>query len=756
MANKAQKQARKARQKQTKRRTERQRAQRRSGSPALRLRVRLSKEKPERWRDERTEDVALFDDQALAQLSPELAEQASLVRTALSLVCQSHGADALEPLSVISRRSPYADWRLFLRGFVDWLDGKQDAAAQAWSRLDPARRPHRIAASLLLAHRDDLAVLTPVQYAGSSNHEQPNWPQQIDAELIQGANLVRRVRIDRVAIRTAKQICDIPMELEDAQVTPTHIRWLKDFTNEFGAIEPDLVQALHEVTTSRAFCGRYVDIFQQCVKSFRGPIFDPQNLYIQAVFCYESEQQETGDKWIDKLIGEVLPQQSGLSPQIQKALGSSIYVRFGEVDAAPHSEYDMINLMFNFRGQTNKNRNLQKYLDKAVSLYPKHRAAWRRMLELLQDELDDPQLLKAGRDKLEAKAAKVRQRWVKALPDDIEPRLDLVDYLLEHDRSDEAKKHVDFLAGNRYDNPLVDSIQWRWSLLEAMRLTCRKAWLSQVPAHLDEAERLWPKWLSAEWLPYLQAAYELRCGNPQALQQLSPQTTSSVLDACMKLGAAQKMHVPSAELKPLRQAVDGALKNVKSCSLDDLLRLASFYWDLQRVRMKYPAYRLHGPKFLKRLHSQLKDNQFVLLDRIDEPLVRGALLALADDNFFNDRYRLQLFDCFNSPETWQHHVVASVAAKAAIQVYMNWGLPNLRAVITTLRQAALSSDAFYRHFYNSLADQLDARQPERSTPYSFGGNEALDFYDDDDDDDDEFDYDCDCDDCRAARGELEW
>ncbi|MCA9199886.1 MAG: hypothetical protein KDA87_20240, partial [Planctomycetales bacterium] len=595
MANKAQKQARKARQKEKKRRTQRQRAQRRSGSPAQRLRMRLSEQKPERWRDERMEDVALFDDQVLAQLSPELAEQASLVRTALSCVCQSHGVDALEPLGVISRRSPYADWRLFLRGFVDWLDGKQDAAAQAWNRLDPARRPQRIAASLLLAQRDDLGVLTPEQYAASSNHEQPKWPHQIDAELIQGASLVRRVRIDRVAIRTAKQICDIPMELEDAQVAPNHIHWLEDFTNEFSAVEPNLVQALHEVTISRAYCGPYVDIFLQCVKSFRGPVFDRQNLYIQAVFLHETEQQDAGDKLIDKLIDEVLPQQSGLSPQIQKALGSCIYVRLGEMDAASTPYQDMLDIMFRFRGQTTaSNRNLQKYLDKAVSVYPKNRAAWHRMLELLQDELDEPRLLKAERDKLEAKAAKIRQRWVKALPDDIEPRLDLVDYLLEQDRSDEAKQHVDFLAGNRYDNPLVDSIQWRWSLLEAMRLTRRKTWLKQVPAHLDEAERLWPKWLSTEWLPYLRAAYELRCGNPQALQQLSPQITGSALDACMKLGAAQKMHVPSAELKPLRQAVDNALKNVKSCSLDDLLHLASFYWDLQRVRMKYPAYRLHG------------------------------------------------------------------------------------------------------------------------------------------------------------------
>ncbi|MCA9197958.1 MAG: hypothetical protein KDA87_10485, partial [Planctomycetales bacterium] len=147
-------------------------------------------------------------------------------------------------------------------------------------------------------------------------------------------------------------------------------------------------------------------------------------------------------------------------------------------------------------------------------------------------------------------------------------------------------------------------------------------------------------------------------------------------------------------------------------------------------------------------------NQSVLTDRIDEPLVRGALLALTDDNLFNDRYRLQLFDCFKSPETWQHHVVSSVVAKAATQFYMNWGLPNLHAVITTLRQAAMSGDAFYRHFYNSLADQLDAGQNQRPVPEFFDVVNPLDYFDDDDDDDDE--YDCDCDACRAARGELEW
>ena len=118
------------------------------------------------------------------------------------------------------------------------------------------------------------------------------------------------------------------------------------------------------------------------------------------------------------------------------------------------------------------------------------------------------------------------RNWSKGLPDDVEPRLWLVDHLLENEETEEAKPHVDWLATARQDDPRVRATPWKWQLLEAMRLSRRKAWLSRVPERLEEAESQWPTWLSKQWLPYLNAALALRCGKTDEFEQQRKQICS--------------------------------------------------------------------------------------------------------------------------------------------------------------------------------------------------------------------------------------
>ena len=83
-------------------------------------------------------------------------------------------------------------------------------------------------------------------------------------------------------------------------------------------------------------------------------------------------------------------------------------------------------------------------------------------------------------------------------------------------------------------------------------------------------------------MPYLRAAIDLRAGVPPT--QVSPQgheLRAGEIDAagaCRMLGAAQRMRVPAAELKPLREAVEHALANLNRIPLPNLLSLAEFFW----------------------------------------------------------------------------------------------------------------------------------------------------------------------------------
>lgn len=97
---------------------------------------------------ERAEDQAVFDADFGLRLAADLQAEAALVREALDLTARGEPHAALDRLADIGRKSPYAEWRLFVRGLVAFQRGDRGAAREAWHRLEPGRRPARIAAVL--------------------------------------------------------------------------------------------------------------------------------------------------------------------------------------------------------------------------------------------------------------------------------------------------------------------------------------------------------------------------------------------------------------------------------------------------------------------------------------------------------------------------------------------------------------------------------------------------------------------------------
>jgi len=68
------------------------------------------------------------------------------IRGALESLQAGDEKAAREQLQAISRRSPLADWKLFVRGLDAYYRHDADAMRANWNRLDPARVAHRIAA----------------------------------------------------------------------------------------------------------------------------------------------------------------------------------------------------------------------------------------------------------------------------------------------------------------------------------------------------------------------------------------------------------------------------------------------------------------------------------------------------------------------------------------------------------------------------------------------------------------------------------
>lgn len=778
------------RRKQERSRARRVERQRKTGDVNSRHRERLAKQVPVAWPGELLEDVAVFDDATLATLSPELAEQVAAVREALEDVSASRRAEALNRVASIARGSPLSEWRLLIRGLADWLTDDANAASETWKRLDPQRRPGRMAAAMMLATRSDLDQLSAAATPEQQDAESPpaQWHRG-DGQLLDHARLVRRIRFDRPALRVAESGLRAAEEDKELLIGPSKIGWLRKFIANYRETEPELVAALAQAALARAYVQNFSDLFEEAIKSFPGPRHDLGNRLLTYHFFSPIENRSAQQKAraaLDMYLHRELPQNTAISPRLRSAIASQIHFRQAGAMLAEVYEAHQFGPMGMFFGPQENTTGIRQQLKAALQADPANGPVYKAYVGWIQSKLDDERLEKSLQTPLETELEGVMRRWSQAQPDEVEPRLWLVDALLEQEKLDEARPHVEFLAASRQDDPRVRAMPWKWQLLEAMRLCRRKASLPDARARLEEGEALWPAWLSKQWLPYLWAAWASRSGQKEVYEaqrericRESGIARDSLADACMMLGAAQRMRVAAADLKPFRAAVDQALAGLKTLPLDDLIHAGSFFWDLQRAQLLYPAYRMHAKKIGLAFVSRLNESETLVLNRIDDERLQAAVLWGSENRFWPNNYETKFPAVFANPIIGQHPAFAAARANAFLKQRYAWGADKQRDLTPLLREAAATQrDPYYRYWYLSLADQLEESLDKYARTVGFAktlfgmDSDGDDDYDEDDDDFDEDDFDeddefaedefdlgfdpnCNCSSCRAARRAYE-
>ena len=610
-----------------------------------RHRQRLQAQKPLAWEGEIPEDVAVFDDAVLVTLSAETGEQVAAIRAAVASVLAMKGDEAADHLAGIPRASVLSEWRLFVRGLVDWLAEKPDAARETWARLDFQRRPGRIAIAMMTALRSGLGEMSvpkpeavPAEEGQSRSTSESPW-DRLDDQLLYQAKLLRRARLERAAIRIAEAALTTPEELPDALIGPEKVAWLRKFAAEYGDTEPELVQRLGEVAVLRAYSQNYFEVFVRASEAFRGPQHDLKNRLLTLFYFSRFEDDRSASARsadaLRKYLNEDLVNNTLLPQSLRRAIASQIHLNLAMTEIYAGEEPDDLFAMFSNQSRNVENvRLVRTELKTSIECEPRNLAAHQAYVDWIEGKLDDECLNKDELDAYTAELLDVMRLWSQSFPDDVEPRLWLVDYLLENEKLDEARPHVEHLAASRVENPQVRAIPWKWQMLEAMRLCRRKAWLKDVPARLDEAGSLWPAWLPRHWLAYFRAALALRSGEPEAFEQQRQQicqdqgvNRDSLVDSCMMLGAAQHMRVAAADLRPLRVTIDAAMKKLDELPLDDLLAAGAFFWDLHRANLAYPAQRPYASGIVKTLFRRLaKETKLVVSRRDDEVLQKGSFV----------------------------------------------------------------------------------------------------------------------------------
>jgi len=215
------------------------------------------------------------------------------------------------------------------------------------------------------------------------------------------------------------------------------------------------------------------------------------------------------------------------------------------------------------------------------------------------------------------------------------------------------------------------------------------------------------------------------------------------------------MRATAAELKPLRAAADEALKKIDSLPLADLIETAGFFWDLHRVQLLYPAYRLQGKTIGKALFARLEKNAKPVLDGIHDERIQKAVLWGSEYRFWPNGYETKFPAFFSNSAIQRHPAFAAARLNALLKQRYAWGIQKYLDCGPLLREAAASErDAYNRHWFLKMANQMDDRQAEASRKSSLLKNlfetGAAD-EDDDEFEDLDFDPDCDCPKCQAAR-----
>jgi hypothetical protein len=694
--------------------------------------------KPRSHAGEGLEDLAVFAKEYRGQLTPELRAEALVVGEALDLVYEGDFSSASARLQTIARSSPYADWRLFVRGLIAFYHGNSDSARQSWGRLDPTRRPARIA-----------NVLWRAESASPLENEVAPPP----ADLIQAAvTLLLR----RAAIAAARRIASVKHRNRETFFTASQVAMLNDFRDRFRRVDGELYSQFSQACVRLACRQPQGEIFRLLKKSVPGPPHDP-NWNLQGALYWSllrggfQEQETCSQAYLAEL-----PKVEQLTKPLRNAIASQLCLKMAqeEIELTEQS----MGLSFRFTGEFPDYREAEAWFEKAIGYYPTHRAAHHARLNLLKkmtQQLPDER-------PVQKRLVAASEALVKTFPDEVETTLWLIDSYVDDDRLKEADTLVRQLQHQRLDDPLAKGLPWKLKLREAMHLSRRKANLPKVLEALREAEAHWPAWYGRDWLLFLHAAAELRGGNSAQFNELN----RAARQACaapewvgdiMLFASLQQMNLPSATVKPFRAAVETHIKNASTLPLMEFARLASFLWDLTRAGLRYKGYRTQASKIGRVLNSRLANGE-----QIEDPkLLLDACSWIASHNFWIQNYGTK------EPE-WVARLASSEPRAAADVLEFVSRLTFIRSRIFAIEpQIQLVKDAsktendpYYRHRFEKLAKEFKARvaefEDQKRRNRSYATMDPWDMDDEDEDEDDAFseffeDGECNCRGCRAER-----
>ena len=530
---------------------------------------------------EPAEDQAVFDVEVGRRLAADLQAEAALVREALDLTTRGEPHAALDRLAGIGRKSPYAEWRLFVRGLVAFQRGDRAAAHEAWQRLEPGRRPARIAT--VLGRAWDEVTAGPPAAAEIAAHEEHSAAVQAASGLIRRASMWT----------AAREIASVQHRDEQRTFSASQAALAIRFEKQYRGLDPDFVNEFSSACRALALRQPDEEPLLALCRSTAGPPDDPRNTRLQLIHLRrfmeaDAEVRQHAREYVDR----DLPGLTHLPEPLRAALASVTLER-----AATHL-LDQADGSFLSELTPQEEQVGERLLRESVDRFARNRRAHEALIELLtrrakEDGADGD----AGRALVNAQLA-----FVGHFPDQYVHVRDLVDRFIAAGDFARAEPLVQTIANQRTGDTAAKATPWRFELLKAASLATADSGLPQARAALETAIATWPSWMSRLWIPFLEAAMLLREGNEagfaaalDAARRGSPDDLSADVmlhEACVRLKC------PATRIEPIRTRLRHAAKDVGiDSSVVPLGNAACFFMELERCGLTlggadHPAFAL--------------------------------------------------------------------------------------------------------------------------------------------------------------------
>lgn len=590
--------------------------------------------------EELAEDRAIFDAIARAGLPEPLRAEADLVCDALDLCARGESAAAVERVGGIGRKSPYADWRLFLRGLAPFHQGDLATAREAWSRIDPSRRPGRIASALAGAWQE---------VTGPTAHEQrsesfpdpkglPEPPSEISAAARDAAlGLMRRASLMAAAHEIVTVRHRDPEQLVSASQAALMIR----FEKQYRSLDPDFVATFTAACRELALEQPDVQTFAALCDGTAGPPDDPRSnrlrfLHFGRFIGAEQERIQAAREYIDR----DLPRLTHLPAPLRAALASVMLeqaaVSLLGRDNAPGG------LIFITSDDA---RRAERLLREALERCPGNRLAHEALIDLLESGFDQDSPQSAG----EAAVIAAKEACVAAFPDQCDHLLDVIDHCIDHGAFARAEPLVRALADQRFDDLLARATPWRFHLERATWLAKKTGAHPDLRVALEMAIASWPVWLSRQWIAFLEAALLLREGDHSGFEAAVTDARAGCPEQlradAMLAEALERLRVSAADVEPIRQALArGADEIGIDGPIEPLTAVACLYHDLERSGLMLSTTSHSADQIGKALCKRLGGAATWKLGRllsgggdrlpVEQPTFWAAFDWLADHDFF--------------------------------------------------------------------------------------------------------------------------